>query len=86
MIKSLLCDGKLLSKLTLVEWDRVWKNMMKLPHHLKEIMHMFNPDILPSRERMKRMYPRTDDKCLQCGLGTESSMHAIIECLKTMKW
>ena len=56
--------------------------MMKLLHHLKEIVFMFNHGILPSRERMKRMDPETDDKCLQCGLGTESSMHAIIECPK----
>jgi len=84
-IKGLCCDGKLLAKLTGVEWDRVWKNMRKLPHHLREIMFMFNHDILPSKERMKRMDPRTDDKCSQCGMGTESSLHALIECPKKIE-
>jgi len=34
-IKGLCGNGKLLAKLTMVEWDRMWKNIRKLTHNLR---------------------------------------------------
>jgi len=79
-VKQLQCEGKLTPRLTNIDWNNVWKNSRKLPHQLREVMFMFNHDILPTMERRKRMNPRLDDKCARCKVGIESSLHAILEC------
>ena len=75
-----LTPGKLELKLPFLEWTHVWKQASLLPADLKEQMFMINHDILPTRERLKRMDPKADDKCQNCKTETETLSHLFFKC------
>ena len=63
--------------------------MEKLPPHLKEIMFMFNHDLLPTWERLKKTNQINDETCQECGAMTESSLRVFVQCTKRdgiVKW
>ena len=87
-IKRLVDDGIICNETTQVNHKMVYTILSEealtpaslLPADLKEQMFMINHDILPTRERLKRMDPKADDKCQNCKTETETLSHLFFKC------
>ena len=59
-------------------WRRLWK--MKVPNKIKKILWRACSDALPTRCNLLRRKVLDDPTCPQCGIESESSLHALWEC------
>jgi len=79
-VKKFLIKGKLEERMIHINWDRVWETTKNLPSLMRETMFLFNHDLLPSKERMKKMDPKINDTCTEGASAKESSKHVIYQC------
>ena len=59
-------------------WRRLWK--MKVPNKIKKILWRACSDALPTRCNLLRRKVLDDPTCPQCGIESESTLHALWEC------
>ena len=72
--------GKMEEKLPELNWTRIWGAVKRLPPREREVMFRLNHDILPSRERLRRMDTKTNAYCEICNAEIETAIHALTEC------
>lgn len=61
--------------------SQIWKNIdiKGIPIHVKSVWYSIIHDILPSRERLHRIFMIETDKCPYCN-NTETILHRVFEC------
>ncbi|KAK9990630.1 hypothetical protein SO802_025615 [Lithocarpus litseifolius] len=58
-------------------WKGIWG--LKVPNRVKNLMWRAGSDSLPSKSNLRRKIP-IDDTCSNCGLESETTLHAIWSC------
>ena len=79
-IDKIQVNGKLVARIPGINWALIWPRIKGLSPQLKETMFLFNHDILPSREKMKKQDKRLNLACSDCGATVETTIHVLLHC------
>ena len=67
----------------------MWKSIHQLPPKHAEVIFLYNHDLLPTNERMKRLNQRKTAHCPICKICKETLKHLTIRCSRrkdTTRW
>ena len=67
----------------------MWKSIHQLPPKHAEVIFLYNHDLLPTNERMKRLNQRKTAHCSICKICKETLKHLTIRCSRrkdTTRW
>ena len=80
-VASLTRPLRIMTKYPNNNWTRIWQNFHTawIPDTVRSTWYMVIHDILPTKERLKRIAKVDSDLCNQCG-QTDTIHHRIIEC------
>ena len=68
---------------------KMWKSIHQLPPKHAEVIFLYNHDLLPTNERMKRLNQRKTAHCSICKICKETLKHLTIQCSRrkdTTRW